>query len=142
MFRKRRLTDAHFDTFIANEAVAEGNIQGKTNIHIQGKVLGDVIISKGVIWVDTSGVVRGDVSGTSVVIHGEVDGNVFAKKKLEVAYHGIIRGRVDSSNIFVSSKSSVKISADKVATIFEERRLPDTVPMFEEKVKSKPNAQK
>lgn len=142
MFKKRRIIDTHFDTFIANEAVAEGNIQGKTNVHIQGKVVGDVIVSKGVVWVDVSGVVRGDIFGTSVVIHGEVDGNVFAKKKLEIAYHGIIRGKVDSSNIFVSSKSSVKISADKVATIFEERREPETVPMFEEKAKSQPNVKK
>jgi cytoskeletal protein CcmA (bactofilin family) len=142
MFRRRRITDTHFDTFIALEAVAEGNIQGKTNVHVQGKVLGDVIVTKGVVWVDTSGIVRGDVSGTSVVIHGEVDGNVFARKKLEIARHGIIRGRVDSSNIFVSSKSSVKISADKVATIFEERRHPDIVPMFNANDKSHTDVRK
>lgn len=139
MFKRRRTTDAEFGTYIGPDAIAKGDISGKSNIRIQGTVKGNIKLKKGTIWVDKSGVVKGTISATVIAVHGKVGGDVIAKKKLEVGAEGIIRGDIRCRQVFISSQSKVRVDEDEgITTIFQEKREEDTVPMFDEESNTKP----
>ena len=75
-------------TVVAAGVTIRGDIEGPTDLHVQGKVLGDVSV-QGLI-LDADGEIDGSVMAAAVVISGHVSGPVEAK-----AVHIKPSGRVE-----------------------------------------------
>jgi cytoskeletal protein CcmA (bactofilin family) len=79
-----------------------GDLTANGGFRIDGTVEGNVE-SKAAIVVGESGVVRGDVRGTDIVVAGQVMGNVSCTGHLEILAKGRIEGDIDAKSVRIET---------------------------------------
>ena len=91
--RNRRAVDqvTELNGAIGTDSTFEGKLHGKGNYRVAGTVIGDCDL-EGALMLDQSGSWSGSIVADIVVIAGYVEGNVVARKQLEVARTGRIQG--------------------------------------------------
>jgi cytoskeletal protein CcmA (bactofilin family) len=82
--------------FIRGDLTAEGAFR------IDGTIEG-CVESKAAIVVGESGVVRGDVRGTDIVVAGQIQGNVVCSGHLEILANGRIEGDIDAQSVRIET---------------------------------------
>jgi cytoskeletal protein CcmA (bactofilin family) len=82
--------------FIRGDLTAEGAFR------IDGTIEGSVE-SKAAIVVGESGVVRGEVRGTDIVVAGQIQGNVVCSGHLEILAKGKIEGDIDAQSVRIET---------------------------------------
>ena len=87
-----RLSDV--TTLVAVGTDVFGNVSFSGNIHIEGRIVGDVMAESGVLFLAESGEIEGDVRAPKVIINGTVRGNVYAMEHLELTSKAEISGNV------------------------------------------------
>ncbi len=93
-------------TRIARGMTWKGELVAAEDVRVQG-ILEGSIESTGLITVDTSGIVRGSVSGGQVRIAGEVEGNVRAARLVRVERTGRVLGSVEARSVSVADGAVV-----------------------------------
>jgi cytoskeletal protein CcmA (bactofilin family) len=93
--RNRRAVDqvTELNGVIGTDSTFEGKLHGKGNYKVAGSVVGDCDL-QGALMLDKSGSWSGNIIADIVVISGHVDGNVVARKQLEVSRTGHVQGRL------------------------------------------------
>ncbi len=77
-----------------------GDVDAKGTIRIDGEFQGKIVASEGVI-VGKTGVVRGEIHSSNVAISGTVEGNIFAKRKVELESGAKLVGDVESMSLVI-----------------------------------------
>lgn len=107
-------------TVIAEDVEITGSVKASTPIHLDGKLNGDLTCTNGVV-IGQSAVVKGNLTVDSVVVMGQIAGNITAKDKIDLKstarLNGDIRARrlaVEDGVTFVG-KSEVNPSGSATA---------------------------
>ena len=79
-----------------------GDLTADGGFRIDGTIEGNVE-SKAAIVVGESGVVRGDLRGTDIVVAGQISGNVICTGHLEILAKGRIEGDIDARSVRVET---------------------------------------
>jgi cytoskeletal protein CcmA (bactofilin family) len=79
-----------------------GDLTASGGFRIDGTVEGNVE-SKAAIVIGESGVVRGDVRGTDIVVAGQVQGNITCSGHLEILAKGRIEGDIDAKSVRIET---------------------------------------
>lgn len=124
---KRRIRDkgSHQATVVGNGSVIKGDLGGKDDYIIFGRVEGNADI-EGALMVEASAQWDGDISATHIVIAGRVQGNVRARDGLELAATARVTGNVSGGRVAIAEGAVLdgEISmrtSEKIAR-FEEKR--------------------
>ncbi len=83
-----------------------GNIEGDSNIKIDGELVGDITL-KGNVKIGDKGKVVGKVSVTSGEIFGKVEGDITCSETLVLRKGSNVKGNITSGNILVESGASL-----------------------------------
>ena len=86
-------------TILGEDFECEGNIRSKSTARIEGKIIGDVNIKKGVI-LGEKGSIKGNLETETAIVFGTVNGNVKVKH-LEIKETGNINGDVKTENLVI-----------------------------------------
>lgn len=84
-------------TLISRDTVVIGELHFSGNLDVEGLVQGNVIAQSGkeaLLRVVGKGRVEGDIRVPCVIINGEVKGNVYSSKHLELASKSRVQGNV------------------------------------------------
>lgn len=84
-------------TLIAENCTLSGNVHFSDELSVNGVIQGDVIAepgSKAKVTVSERGRVEGDIRVPNIVVNGEVDGNIYSDKHVELAAKACIKGNV------------------------------------------------
>ncbi|MFP5350821.1 MAG: polymer-forming cytoskeletal protein [Gammaproteobacteria bacterium] len=101
--KRRRATDAiDFANVIGEGAVYRGTLEGSGDYLVHGRVEGDCMLD-GTLILSATGRWSGDIAAATVIIAGEVDGNVTAQTKLELQVGARIRGNIASPVIAIAA---------------------------------------
>jgi cytoskeletal protein CcmA (bactofilin family) len=126
--RKRRLLDRieGFDTVIGPESVIAGTFGGKDNYLVHGRVTGQCDLN-GTFMLAAGGQWLGDIVADNVIIAGEVEGDVTARTRLDLAATARIRGNLKSPAISIAQGAVYEGKVDMVRatqlTHYSERRV-------------------
>jgi cytoskeletal protein CcmA (bactofilin family) len=90
------------ENVLGQSLVVRGDLTAEGGFRIDGTVEGSVE-AKAAIVVGESGVVRGDVRGTDVVVAGQVVGNVTCSGHLEILAKGRIEGDLDAKSVRIET---------------------------------------
>jgi cytoskeletal protein CcmA (bactofilin family) len=90
------------ENVLGRSLVVHGDLKADGAFRIDGTVEGSVV-SKGAVFIGESGVVRGDVSGSDVVIAGQVTGNVACAGHLEIVATGRVEGDLDAQSVRIDT---------------------------------------
>ncbi|MGD9045023.1 MAG: polymer-forming cytoskeletal protein [Desulfobacterales bacterium] len=91
-------TTADSTSLVSKNVKIDGEVQGPENLHVEGYIKGSIKLS-GDIFVGTTGKVEADLEAKSIVIQGEVAGNIVAHKQLEIHPSGKLIGDCTASSI-------------------------------------------
>ncbi|MCX5903953.1 MAG: polymer-forming cytoskeletal protein [Proteobacteria bacterium] len=111
IFKKNAETDTHVryesaeavprDTIIGTGTMIEGIISSRENVCVEGVFKGK-IMSDACIIIGETGKVEADITADTVLMSGEVHGNIVAKTKLEITSHGKLRGNIKTGSLIIA----------------------------------------
>jgi cytoskeletal protein CcmA (bactofilin family) len=82
----------------------EGKIEGTGHIRIAGNFKGDVRV-QGNLTIEAGARVTGGVSANTVVIGGELEGNIDAASRVEILQTGVLNGDLKAGSLTVAAGS-------------------------------------
>lgn len=91
---------AALSSFIGETMVIEADITSDEDIIIEGKVKGNINVSK-ILTIGKSGKVKADINAAVVRIFGEAKGNIIASHKVEILAQGRYTGNIQSQKLVV-----------------------------------------
>jgi cytoskeletal protein CcmA (bactofilin family) len=96
---------------IGAKTVIKGEITGDEDVLIEGRVEGQIRISRDV-RVGASGVVKSAIEAASVVVSGEVIGDCSATNRVEIQASGKLTGNIRAPKIVISEGAMFKGNSD------------------------------
>ena len=96
---------AHTDQIenvLGRTCLVRGNLSSDGAFRIDGWVEGSVE-SRSTVVIGESGAVRGNVSGTEIVVAGKITGNVVCTGHLEILATGKVEGDIDAKSIRIET---------------------------------------
>ncbi len=113
---------------VAEGTRISGQITGSTELLLEGELEGRIDLDARVV-VGTSGVVRGEVTGRTVLVAGKVFGNVRGRERVEVGTSGSLEGDISAPRVTIAEgaffKGKVEMSGGDPSRARETRREND-----------------
>jgi len=104
---RERIESSAKDSLIAAELTIEGRIQGAGNVRIAGRFKGDVNV-EGNVTIEPGSHLEGAIQAKSVVIAGELHGNVEKATHVDVLQTGVIAGDIKADTVAVTSGARIR----------------------------------
>jgi len=95
------------ESIIAADITITGKIDGAGHVRIAGRFEGDVHI-QGDLTIDAGAKLTGGVRASSVVIGGEIEGNIESAANVEILATGILNGDLKAGTLSVASGSRMR----------------------------------
>jgi cytoskeletal protein CcmA (bactofilin family) len=90
----------------------KGDLSGDEDLVIEGRVEGKIDLKQHNVTIGKNGRVRADVFGNTVVVEGEVDGNLFAQEQAILRQSGAVRGNITAPRVMLEDGSRFRGSID------------------------------
>lgn len=87
--------------FLGKETFLEGRITSEGVSRLEGKFVGE-ILDRGILIVGETGIIRGKFNVNVIVIHGLVEGDVYARERVEIHSTGKLYGNLITPVIIIS----------------------------------------
>lgn len=92
------------ESIISAGLAIEGKIEGTGHVRIAGNFKGDVRV-QGNLTIEAGARVTGGVSANTVVIGGELEGNIDAASRVELLQTGVLNGDLKAGSLTVAAGS-------------------------------------
>jgi cytoskeletal protein CcmA (bactofilin family) len=99
------------ESLIAADLTIEGKIEGSGHVRLVGKFKGDVHV-EGNLTVEEGAKLTGSVRASTVVIGGELEGNIDAATSVELLRTGVLNGDLKAGSLTVAAGSRMRGQAD------------------------------
>lgn len=90
----------------------KGNLTGGEDLFVEGRVEGKIELRQHSVTVGKSGRVKADIYGRTVVVMGEVDGNLFAEEQIVLRQASTVHGNLTAPRVTLEDGSQFKGSID------------------------------
>ncbi|PID57760.1 hypothetical protein CSB45_05915 [candidate division KSB3 bacterium] len=85
--------------------VITGDIFGEVDLTVKGVVKGAIFLRNRHVHIDRSGYVEGDVRADTIIISGEIEGNLTAETSLQVKAGARIRGNIRTAKLSMAENA-------------------------------------
>jgi cytoskeletal protein CcmA (bactofilin family) len=99
------------ETIIAAGLTFEGKIDGSGHVRISGRFKGDVHVD-GTLTVEAGAHLAGAVRAGSVVVAGEIEGNIEGAQRVELHQSGIVNGDISAGSLTVADGARMRGRAE------------------------------
>ena len=99
------------ESVIAAGLTFEGKIEGSGHVRISGRFKGDVHID-GSLTIEAGAHLAGSVRAASVVVAGEIEGNIESAQKVELHQTGVVNGDVNAGSLSVAGGARMRGRAE------------------------------
>lgn len=89
----------------------EGKIEGSGHVRLAGRFKGDVNVD-GTLTIEPGAHLAGSVKAGSVVVGGELEGNIIGASRVELQQTGVINGDVSAASLTVAAGSRMRGRAE------------------------------
>lgn len=103
----RRLEREVKESLIAADLAIEGKIEGAGHVRIAGRFKGDVHV-QGNLTIEPGAKLTGGVRANTVIIGGELEGNIDAAARVELLESGILNGDLKAGSLTVAAGSRMR----------------------------------
>lgn len=99
------------ESLISAGLTIEGKIEGAGNVRIAGVFKGDVNV-QGNLTIEQGAKITGSVRANTVVISGELEGNIDAATRVELLQTGVLNGDLKAGSLTVAAGSRMRGRAE------------------------------
>ena len=99
------------ESLLAAGLTIEGKIEGSGHVRIAGNFKGDVHV-QGNLTIESGAKVTGGVRANTVVIGGELEGNIDAAARVELLQTGVLNGDLKAGSLTVAAGSRMRGRAE------------------------------
>ena len=97
---------------IGKSVVIKGELTGSEDLTIEGHVEGKIELRDNVLTIGSNGKIKAQVFAKSVVVLGEVVGNVSAAEKVDIRDNGSVEGDIVSPRVAIAEGALFRGSVD------------------------------
>ena len=97
---------------IGKSVVIKGELSGSEDLTIEGQVEGKIELRQNVLTIGPNGKIKAQVFAKSVVILGEVTGNVTASEKVDIRDNGSVDGDITAPRVAIAEGAHFRGSID------------------------------
>jgi cytoskeletal protein CcmA (bactofilin family) len=97
---------------IGKSVVIKGELSGSEDLTIEGHVEGRIELRDNVLTIGPNGKIRAEVFAKSVIVLGEVVGNVTASEKVDIRDAGSVDGDIISPRVAIAEGAHFRGSVD------------------------------
>jgi cytoskeletal protein CcmA (bactofilin family) len=101
-------------TVIGEHISIKGDIKGKEDLVIQGKVQGGIELPDCHLTIGTKGQVEAEIQAANVTISGHLVGNIQASGKVQITKEADFRGAISSKSISVEDGAFLQASIELI----------------------------
>ena len=101
---------------IGKSVVIKGELSGSEGLTIEGQVDGKIELRQNVLTIGPNGKIKAQVFAKSVVILGEVTGNVTASEKVDIRDNGSVDGDIAAPRVAIAEGAHFRGSIDMQRT--------------------------
>jgi cytoskeletal protein CcmA (bactofilin family) len=107
------LTETERDkVMIGKSVVIKGELSGSEDLTIEGHCEGRIELRDNVLTIGPNGKIRAEVFAKSVIVLGEVVGNVTASEKVDIRDNGSVDGDIISPRVAIAEGAHFRGSVD------------------------------
>ena len=97
---------------IGKSVVIKGELNGSEDLTIEGQVEGKIELRQSVLTIGPNGRIKAQVFAKSVIILGEVTGNVTASEKVDIRDNGSVDGDITAPRVAIAEGAHFRGSID------------------------------
>src|SRR5258708_39317117 len=97
---------------IGKSVVMKGEVNGSEDLTIEGHVEGTIQLREHVLTIGPNGKIKAQVFAKSVIVLGEVIGNVTASEKVDIRDNGSVDGDIISPRVAIAEGAHFRGSVD------------------------------
>jgi cytoskeletal protein CcmA (bactofilin family) len=97
---------------IGKSVVIKGELSGSEDLTIEGHCEGRIELRENVLTIGPNGKIRAEVFAKSVIVLGEVVGNVTASEKVDIRDNGSVDGDIVSPRVAIAEGAHFRGSVD------------------------------
>lgn len=97
---------------IGKSVVIKGELSGSEDLTIEGNVEGRIDLRENVLTIGPNGKIKAEVFAKSVIVLGEVNGNVTASEKVDIRDNGSVDGDIASPRVAIAEGAHFRGSVD------------------------------
>jgi cytoskeletal protein CcmA (bactofilin family) len=101
---------------IGKSVIIKGELNGSEDLTIEGQVEGKIELRQNVLTIGPNGKIKAQVFAKSVVILGEVTGNVTATEKVDIRDNGSVDGDIAAPRVAIAEGAHFRGSIDMQLT--------------------------
>ena len=99
------------ESLFAEGLTFEGKIEGSGHVRLAGRFKGDVNVD-GTLTIEPGAHLAGSIKAGSVVVGGELEGNIIGAARVELQQTGVINGDVVAGSLTVAAGSKMRGRAE------------------------------
>ena len=97
---------------IGKSIVINGELSGSEDLTVEGRVEGKIELRDHVLTVGSNGRIKAQVSAKSIVVFGQVTGNLTASEKVDIKENGSVDGDIVAPRVAIADGSHFRGSID------------------------------
>lgn len=97
---------------IGKSVVIKGELNGSEDLTIEGHVEGKIELRQNVLTIGSNGRIKAAIFAKSVIIFGEVTGNVTASEKVDIRDNGSVDGDIAAPRVAIAEGAHFRGSID------------------------------
>ena len=101
---------------IGKSVIIKGDLSGSEDLTIEGQVEGKIELRQNVLTIGPNGKIKAQVFAKSVIILGEVTGNVTATEKVDIRDNGSVDGDIAAPRVAIAEGAHFRGSIDMQRT--------------------------
>jgi cytoskeletal protein CcmA (bactofilin family) len=113
---------------IGKSVVIKGELSGSEDLTIEGQVDGKIELRQNVLTIGPNGKIKAQVFAKSVIILGEVTGNVTASEKVDIRDNGSVDGDIAAPRVAIAEGAHFRGSIDMQRTGAKDQKAADARP--------------
>jgi cytoskeletal protein CcmA (bactofilin family) len=97
---------------IGKSVVIKGELSGSEDLTIEGQVDGKIELRQNVLTIGPNGKIKAQIFAKSVVVQGEVTGNITASEKVDIRDNGAVDGDIAAPKVAIAEGAHFRGSID------------------------------
>jgi len=97
---------------IGKSVIIKGELSGSEDLTIEGQVEGKIELKQNVLTIGPNGRIKAQVFAKSIVVQGEVHGNITASERVDIRDNGSVDGDLSSPRVSIADGAHFRGSID------------------------------